>query len=363
VAVTPRRNQLTARRIMTARLRWLAVFVVAGLALAACSDAPDSAAAPAATVAGATITDAELAHQASLYTFLSALSQQPCGGPAPQGQTQEAVCNRFALTNAIQALLVRTYAEDHDITVTDQQVTDIIANLDGQIGADTVDTTLKAQGLTRDDLRELARSVLLFQDVQRRVVGEQLGDEQLRQLYEDNILDYTTVQAEHILVDTEQEAQDVYRQVTAPGATEATFHDLAKKVSTDTGSAKNGGSLGSAVASSYLPEFAQAVAALKPGEISQPVQTQVGWHVIRLVTKQVTPFAQAKTQLVQDQSPTLFNDWVRGQVEDGDLQVNPKYGRFDEQSLSVVAIQSTDPSASPSGASATVAPATASPTP
>ena len=346
--------------------RWstmFVVFVISGLLLVACSDAPDQAgAAPAATVAGTTITDAELAHQATLYTFLSALTQQPCGGPAPTGQTQEAVCNRFALTNAIQETLVRSYAEEHDITVTDQQVTDIVGNLDGQIGADKVDAALKANGLTRDDLRDLARSVLLFQDVQQQVVQEQLGDEQLRQLYEDNILDYTTVEAEHILVDTEQEAQDVYEQVTAPGATAKTFHDLAANVSTDTGSAKNGGSLGSAVASTYVPEFAQAAAALEPGEISRPVHTQFGWHVIRLVTKQVTPFDQAKSQLVQDQSPTLFNDWIRQQVDEGNLEVNPKYGRFDEQSLSVVAIQSTDPSAtsSPSGASG---PATVSPTP
>jgi foldase protein PrsA len=341
------------------------VFVVGALLLAACADAPDSAAAPAATVGGATITDAELAHQATLYTFLSALSQQPCGGQAPAGQTQEAMCNRFALTNAIQELLVRTYADDHDITVTDQQVTDIIGNLDGQLGAAKVDATLKAQGLTRDDLRDLARSVLLFQDVQQKIVQEQLGDEQLHQLYEDNILDYTTVQAEHILVDTEQEAQDVYDQVTAPGATEKTFHDLAEKVSTDTGSAKNGGSLGSAVASTYVPEFAEAVSALKPGEISEPVQSQFGWHVIRLVTKQVTPFEQAKTQLVQDQSTTVFNDWVRQQAHDGNLEVNPKFGRFDWETLTVVAIQSTDPSATPStsGATGTTAPATVSPTP
>ena len=44
-----------------------------------------------------------------------------------------------------------------------------------------------------------------------------------------------------------------------------------------------GGSLGSAVASTYVPEFAAAATALEPGEISQPVKTEFGWHVIRLV--------------------------------------------------------------------------------
>ena len=149
-------------------------------------------------------------------------------------------------------------------------------------------------------MNELARQVLVFQDVQKKVVEQELGDEALRAQYEKDILQYTTVQAEHILVKTEAEAQDVYQQVTAPGATDQDFQALAKEVSTDPSAKQNGGSLGSAVASTYVPEFGEAVAALEPGEISQPVQTEFGWHVIRLVSKDVTPFEEAKAQIDAD---------------------------------------------------------------
>jgi parvulin-like peptidyl-prolyl isomerase len=316
--------------------------ILAALTLAACG----SSVTPAATVAGVDLTDEQLTHEAQLFSFLSALNQQPCGGPPPEGQTQESVCNRFALTNLVQEQLIETYATANDVVVTDKEVSDIVANLDDQLGAKAVDEQLAKFQLTRTDLSELARQVLLFQAVQAKIVEDQLGEQKLRDLYDQNLLQYTTVQAEHILVDTEAEADDVYQQVTAPDANDKTFQALAKKVSNDTQSAQNGGSLGSAVASTYVPEFGQAVAALEPGEISEPVQTEFGWHVIRLVTKQVTPFDQAKEQLVQGQSVEVFNDWVRQQVEQDGLEINPKYGRFDSETLSIVAIDSTDPSAS-----------------
>ena len=61
---------------------------------------------------------------------------------------------------------------------------------------------------------------------------------------------------------------------------------------------QNSGSLGSAVASTYVPEFAAAAIALEPGEISKPVKTEFGWHVIRMVDKDVQSFDDVKQQLI-----------------------------------------------------------------
>jgi foldase protein PrsA len=341
-------------------LRLIAVSVVAAVLFAACGS---SEPAPAATVGGTDITDAQLAKEAKMFTFLLALSQQPCGGAAPEGQSQEAVCNRFALSNMIQERLVSEYADANDVAVTDKEISDIIARLDGQLGKDAVDEQLGKLQLTRTDLQQLARQVLLFQAVKAKIVENELGADKIKALYDDQILQYTTVQVEHILVDTKAEAEDVYQQVTAPGATDETFHTLAKQVSTDTTSAKNGGSLGSAVASTYVPEFGEAAAALEPGEISQPVKSDFGWHVIKMVTKTVTPFKDAKAQLIDGQSLVIFNDWVRAQLKEGGLEVNPKYGRFDTDTLTVVVNDSTDPSATTAPASGQPTPGAASPTP
>ena len=134
------------------------------------------------------------------------------------------------------------------------------------------------------------------------------------------------------------------------------FLDLAKEVSIDPSAKQNSGSLGSAVASTYVPEFGAAAIALEPGEISKPVKTQFGWHVIRMVKKDVQSFEDVKPQLLDSSAATVFNDWLVEQASGGAVDVNPKYGRFDEKTLQVMRISSTStdtatPSA-PSGPSA-----------
>lgn len=85
--------------------------------------------------------------------------------------------------------------------------------------------------------------------------------------------------ARHILVDKEEEALSLLKQLKAGGK----FEDLAKKNSKDPGSGQNGGDLGFSKAESYVPEFAQAMVKLKNGEMTDaPVKTQFGYHIIKL---------------------------------------------------------------------------------
>jgi peptidyl-prolyl cis-trans isomerase C len=85
--------------------------------------------------------------------------------------------------------------------------------------------------------------------------------------------------ARHILVKTEAEA----KKIIADLGKKAKFEDLAKKLSQDPGSAKNGGVLDWADRAAYVKEFSDALAGLKKGEFTKvPVKTQFGYHVIRL---------------------------------------------------------------------------------
>jgi hypothetical protein len=319
-----------------------------GLLLASCG----SAGAPAATLGGTDITDEQLAHEIDVFGFLSGLSQQPCG-TVEGDETADAACARFSLTNLIEEHFVGVYATAHDIAVTDAQVKDTIEQLDGNVGKKAIDDQLTEHHLTRADLKDIARRILLFGDVRTAITEERVSDADLQGLYQDSILEYTTVQVDHILVKTRAEAEAAYRRVTATGATEQDFLDLAEKISIDPSVKQNGGSLGSAVASTYVAEFGQAAAALEPGEISKPVHTQFGWHVIRMVTKDVQPFESAKQALIDSRSTTIFNDWLRERIKADGVDVNPKYGRFDTETFEVSRISSTatgsaSPSASPS---------------
>ncbi|MCY7314164.1 MAG: peptidylprolyl isomerase [Rubrivivax sp.] len=89
----------------------------------------------------------------------------------------------------------------------------------------------------------------------------------------------TEYRARHILVEKEDEAVSLIKQIKAG----AKFDELAKKLSKDPGSGANGGDLDFAKADSYVPEFGQAMSKLKKGDMTDaPVKTQFGYHVIRL---------------------------------------------------------------------------------
>ena len=113
------------------------------------------------------------------------------------------------------------------------------------------------------------------------------SDEELQGVYDrifggdtEPALEY---QAAHILVETEDEARTIADEI----AGGADFGEMAEQNSTDN-SAANKGDLGWFQPQQMVEPFAQAVVALEPGQVSDPIQTQFGWHVIRLnETRQV----------------------------------------------------------------------------
>src|SRR6478736_5288708 len=238
--------------------------------------------------------------------------------------------------------LADQYAADNGITVDDAKVTQAFDTFQKTVGADTLNGQLTSNGVTLDDVRELVRLSLVQQQVATALAEKQFTDAQLQQQYQQSIGDYTTLHVDHILVDSKAKAEEVYKQVTAPGATLQDFQALAKKVSTDPSAKQNGGEL-TLPASQLVSEFSDAALKLKPGEISKPVHTQYGWHVIYMIDKQVTPFAQARDKIVSQASTKAFQDWVQSQA--GEIQVDPSFGRFDPTTLQVERISSTDPSA------------------
>ena len=105
--------------------------------------------------------------------------------------------------------------------------------------------------------------------------------------------------ARHILVEKEDEAKALIAQIKGG----ASFEELAKKNSKDTGSAANGGDLDFANPNNFVPEFSKAMTALQKGEMTQePVKSQFGYHVIKLEdTRPATfpAFDDVKAQIKQ----------------------------------------------------------------
>ncbi|MGE5225973.1 MAG: peptidylprolyl isomerase [Planctomycetaceae bacterium] len=338
------------------------VALAALLAVGSSACAPSSSPTTAATVGGSVITREQLATATRVFQSIAGVQQQGCGSVDGPNDTQEAACARFSLGWLIRYRLAEAYAADpsHPVTVPGAVVTRSVQSFMSSFGTKQVDQTLATNGATTADLTHLVGLDMLQRAVARAMALASVGGAGLRSQYEQNIGQYTIVQLDHIVVKSRTRAEQLYRQVTAPGATRDDFLALAKKYSIDPSAKQNSGSLGSAYISALSdPALMHVALTLQNGQISKPVRTQGGWEVVRMQDKQVTPFSQVRKQLLQREGDTSFETFLKRQVASGAIEVSPAYGRFDPQMLDVVRIGSTDPSATPSAQ----APVNATPTP
>ena len=127
------------------------------------------------------------------------------------------------------------------------------------------------------------------------VIRPKVTDDMVKEAYDKEASKVKTaerVRARHILVASEDEAGQVLARLKKGEK----FEDVAKAVSLD-GSKDYGGDLGYFTAEEMVPEFSKAAFALKPGEISKPIKTNYGWHVIKLEDRKAggaQPFEQVQ---------------------------------------------------------------------
>jgi peptidyl-prolyl cis-trans isomerase C len=152
-----------------------------------------------------------------------------------------------------------------------------------------------------------------------------LTDEALQRTYNDAVRSMggqEEVRARHILVETEDEAKAILDQIKGG----ADFAALAKEKSKDPGAA-DGGDLGYFTKDQMVPEFAEVAFKMYPGQLSNPVKTQFGWHLIKVEdkrTKQAPEFAKVKDQIESFLARKAQAEYV------GKLRQSAKIERLDQ---------------------------------
>jgi peptidyl-prolyl cis-trans isomerase C len=169
---------------------------------------------------------------------------------------------------------------------------------------------------------DIQRQNTLIQALLREVIEKQpVTDAQIKAAYEAQKAkvggkDY---RARHVLLEKEEEAKAVVDQLKKG----AKFEDLAKQ-SKDTGSAKNGGDLDWAAPDSFVKPFSDAMIKLQKGQYTEtPVQTQFGWHVIRLDDvrdTQFPPLEQVAPQIREGLQQERVKEYVEGLRKNAKVQ-------------------------------------------
>ncbi|ROU03283.1 peptidylprolyl isomerase [Histidinibacterium lentulum] len=204
-----------------------------------------------------------------------------------------------------------------------------------QLLADALDEVPPRVGIA---LKNEERSLRAGEEV-TRVAEEAVTEEALQQAYEARFAEtdpVTEYNASHILVETEEEAQALVEEARAEGAD---FAALARENSTGP-SGPSGGELGWFGPDAMVAPFQEAVAAMEPGTVSEPVQTQFGWHVIRLNETRIAeapPLEALRTELTQQLQSEAVEARLEALEERAEIS-RPETGAFDPMVLGDLSI-------------------------
>jgi peptidyl-prolyl cis-trans isomerase C len=184
--------------------------------------------------------------------------------------------------------------------------------LDQMINMQLIASQGAKDGLDKDPdviarLDLLHTQILADAAAQKYIKGVVPTDQELHAEY-DAVADKTEYHARHILVPSKEKAEALIKKLKGG----AKFEDVAKAESTDS-SKTSGGDLGWFTTARMVKPFGDAVKGLKKGETtSEPVQTQYGWHIIKLEDMRDAPFEQIKPQLSNTLVQKKFQAYIEG---------------------------------------------------
>jgi len=195
--------------------------------------------------------------------------------------------------------------------------------------------TAKEKGLEKQDVVKAridsATKQIIVQAFLENQFKDAVSEDKLKAEYETK-KGQEEVKARHILLATEEEAKEIHKQLTDG----ADFDKLAKEKSLDKVSAAAGGDLGYFTADRMVPEFSKAAFSMSKGDLSEPVKSDFGWHVIKVEDKRekdMPPFEQVKDQLKEEVTNKVVQEYVQDLLNktevsyfnaEGDKQPFPK---------------------------------------
>ncbi|HET8528665.1 MAG TPA: peptidylprolyl isomerase [Gaiellaceae bacterium] len=239
--------------------------------------------------------------------------------PKP-GTTQYKSLQDQAMQYLVQQSELEQKAKDLGVTVTTKDVDQRLSQIKQQYFGGSqkkYEAQLKSQGLTEPQVKSDLHAQILSEKIYKKITSDvKVTNADVQKYYNQHKSDYTQAASRdvrHILVNSKKLADQLEQQL----KNGADFAKLAKKYSKDPGSAANGGKL-TVSKGQTVPEFDKAAFSLKTNEISKPVHTTYGWHIIQPLSAvkpaKQTPLsdvkASIKSQLENTKKQDAMNKWV-----------------------------------------------------
>ncbi|QFT88258.1 Foldase protein PrsA 1 precursor [Bacillus sp. THAF10] len=195
-------------------------------------------------------------------------------GNITQGELYEAMKDRLGEEVLRELVYEKVLSEKFEVT--DEEVSERVEELKQQLGPQFEMALMQSGFKNEEQLTQTLRISMLQEKAAKEDI--ELTDEEVQEYYDQM---KPEIKASHILVEDEATAKEVKQKLDEG----ADFAELAKEYSTDPGSAQNGGDLDWFGAGMMVPEFEEAAYSLEVNEISEPVQSTHGFHIIKVTDK------------------------------------------------------------------------------
>ncbi|WP_282137274.1 peptidylprolyl isomerase [Rossellomorea aquimaris] len=230
-----------------------------------------------------------------------------------------------ALDTLIAEKLVELESDKKDLSVKDSEIEEELESIKESYGGEEAfNEALASSGASLDSVKKNVESFLLTEKLLKDRVS--ISDDQIKEYFEankDSFAQDEQIQASHILVEDEKTAKEVKDKLDDGGD----FAELAKEYSTDTSNAESGGELGFFAKGEMVTEFDDKAFAMKKGEISEPVKTEFGYHIIKVTDKKEVKEAvlddhieEIKDILFDQALQTEYGTWLEEQKEEYQIE-------------------------------------------
>ncbi|HYE84675.1 MAG TPA: peptidylprolyl isomerase [Clostridia bacterium] len=240
------------------------------------------------------------------------------------GRKFDEVAREKLLDMLIDEKLQLKKAAELGITVTDEEVNGEVDKAKKYFDSeDKFNEFLKGQSMDLEYFKQSVRKELTINKLTDKLTEKvALSDNEVKAYYDTHQNEFVSVKASHILLDTKEEAEKMLERVKAG----ENFAELAKQNSIDPSAKENSGDLGYFRQGDMVEPFEKAAFALKPGEISEIVQTDFGFHIIKAEDNKLDKFEDIKEQL----KGNLLNDKKSTEYEKlmEEMRKNAKIEKF-----------------------------------
>lgn len=274
----------------------------------------------AATVNGEEITLEEFESQYEIYKGINVkkYGEESLSKVQEDGLTIEQSLKKSVIDKMILDKLIEKDCEGRGISVSEeeyeQNLNEYIEKLSGE---ENYKKFLSENNISEETFESNIRKEVLAEK-HKAIIEDSftISNEELRAFFEENKYEFEKVDISYILVKTKEEAEKVINMYKSG----TSFEDLAVLESLDKVTAVNGGNIGFIKRGEYPSEFEMAAFSLEEGEISQPIELEIGYYILKLNHK-LMDFKDLKDDVMSRNKDSKYRDYIEKLINEADIKI------------------------------------------